>query len=58
MMEFLLPETDAGVLAQAVLAIVLLAAGFTFTRGHRDRRVFVWGLTVITVAGFGLRSLH
>lgn len=58
MMDFVLPATDAGVLGQASLAIVTVAAGFWFTRGHTDRRIFVWGVAILTAAGFGLRALH
>jgi len=58
MMELLLPETDAAVGLQAILAIIILTVGFRLTRSHPDWRVFWWGLLVITTAGFGLRALH
>jgi len=58
MMEFLLPETDAAVGLQAILAVIILVVGFRLTRSHPDWRVFVWGIAAITVAGFGLRALH
>ena len=57
-MELLLPTTDAGVGVQGALAAALLSVAFWMTRHRRDGRVFVWGIAVLSVAGFGLRALH
>lgn len=54
----LLPRTDAGVAAQAVIAAVTLAAALVATWGSPELRRFVTGVTVMTVAFFGLRAIH
>jgi hypothetical protein len=57
-MDVLLPRTDAGVAAQAIVAVVVLAAAFFAVRRNRELRQFVTGLAVMTLALFGLRALH
>lgn len=57
-MDVLLPRTDAGVAAQAAVALVVLTAAFFAVRRHRELRQFVTGLAVMTLALFGLRALH
>ena len=58
MLDLLLPRTDAGVAAQAAVAVVLFAALGYASRNHRDYRIFVIGLALMTVAFFGLRMVH
>lgn len=58
MIDVLLPRTDAGVAAQAALAVVVL--GFTLLRVRHDpdlRRLVV-GFSVLTAGWFALRALH
>lgn len=56
--ELLLPRTDAGVLAQALVAFPVLLGVLVVVRRDREVRLFVLGVLVMTVAFFGLRSLH
>lgn len=56
--DLLLPSTDAGVVVQAVLAAVILGSLWWSTRDHRDVRLFVAGLTILTLAAFGMRAVH
>ena len=58
LIDLLLPTTDAGVIAGGVLATGLIGFGIWHARAHRDRRIFIVGLAVLTIAGFGLRALH
>lgn len=59
MLDLVLPRTDAGVLVQAVIAVGVLGMLAWRTRGARQEvRLFVAGLAVLTVALFGLRTLH
>lgn len=58
MVDFLLPRTDAGVLAQVIGAVVLFAGLAIAVRRNRDLLVFVAGLTTITAAWFALRTVH
>ncbi len=58
MKDLLLPRTDAGVLAQAVVATLVYVGGFVVVRRHRELRTFVLGLATVTAAWFGLRALH
>jgi hypothetical protein len=57
-MDVLLPRTDAGVAAQAAVAVIVLAGAFFAVRRNRELRQFVTGLAVMTLAFFGLRALH
>jgi hypothetical protein len=56
--DLILPRTDAGVAAQAMIAAALYVAGLVLVRRHRELRIFIIGLATITAAGFGLRALH
>lgn len=58
MVDFLLPRTDAGVLAQVVGAVVIYGALAFAVRRNRDLLVFVAGLATITAAWFALRTVH
>jgi hypothetical protein len=58
MRDLLLPTTDAGVLAQAVLALLLFVTCFVLTRRDRDLRLLVLGGAVFTAGLFMLRAAH
>ncbi len=58
MKDLILPRTDAGVLAQAVIATLVDVGGFVVVRRHRELRTNVVGLATVTAAWFGLRALH
>ncbi len=58
MVEFLLPRTDGGALAQAIGAVVFFTGLGLAVRRHRDLLVFVTGLATITAAWFALRTVH
>lgn len=57
-MDVLLPRTDAGVATQAAVAVAVLATSFFAVRRNPELRRFVTGLTVMTLALFGLRAIH
>jgi hypothetical protein len=56
--ELLLPRTDAGALAQAVLTTVAATGALVAVRRNRDLQWFVGGLATLTFAWFALRTLH
>lgn len=56
--DLLMPTTDAGVLAQAITAIVLIAVLLLATRRQRALRVVVVGGGVLVVALMALRAAH
>lgn len=58
MLDLLLPRTDAGVAAQAVVAVVIFAVLGYASRNNRDYRILVIGLAMMTVAFFGVRMVH
>lgn len=58
MIELLLPRTDAGVLAQLIVAVVVFGALAVAVRRNRDLLVFVGGLATVTAAWFALRTVH
>jgi hypothetical protein len=63
MSELLLPRTDAGVLVQVVVALVLLVTALVVVttiadRHRREWLQFVSGLGMLTAGAFGLRMLH
>ena len=58
LVDLAVPRTDAGVLAQAVVAIVVLAAAGFVVRGDRELRTFVIGVATMTAAWFALRAVH
>lgn len=58
MIELLLPRTDAGAGAQAIVALLLFVVGLVAVRRNPDLRVFVLGLGTITAAWFALRTVH
>lgn len=58
MLDLLLPRTDAGVAFQAAVAVLVLLILGVAARRHPDYRILVAGLTVMTIALFGLRMIH
>jgi hypothetical protein len=56
MRDLLLPTTDAGVVAQADLALVVLVILFVLARRARDLRLLVVGTAVFTAGTFLLRA--
>lgn len=57
-MDLLLPRTDAGVLAQVIVATAVFA-GLTWRfRRNKDVRIFVIGLWVLTYGAMGVRAIH
>ena len=58
MVELLLPRTDAGAVAQAVVAAVATTGALVGVRRNRDLLWFVGGLATLTFAWFALRTLH
>ncbi len=58
MIELLLPRTDAGVVVQAVVAVVIIGLALWFARRRPDARLLVIGVAVLTAALFGLRAVH
>jgi hypothetical protein len=56
--ELLLPTTDAGVVVQAAIAVVMLIVALAVVRRDRALRIFVTGIGVMTAAWFALRTVH
>ena len=56
--SMLSPATDAGVGFQAITVVILTVAMLRLARRSKDMVMFILGLFVVTVALFGLRSLH
>lgn len=57
-MDFLLPRTDAGVVAQVIGAIVVFGAALALAWRRPELRILVIGLG-LTFFGFaGVRALH
>ena len=54
----LLPSTDAGVLLQAVPAIVLFGFLLVHFWKSPDARLLVIGIAIVTAGLFGLRAVH
>ena len=57
-LDLVLPETDRGVLLQALVVFPLLAVRIWFVRRDPDRRLLYVGLFVFMGALFALRTLH
>ncbi len=58
MIDLLLPRTDAGVLVQAVVALIIFVVALYAVRRDPDLRTFVIGMGTITAAWFALRTVH
>lgn len=56
--ELLLPRTDGGVYAQALVVFPALVVALVLVRRDRDRRLFVLGVLVMALALFGARAIH
>lgn len=58
MNELLFPRTDAGVLAQVVIVVLLWLVAAVALRRNRDLVWFASGLAMLAFAWFGLRAVH
>lgn len=58
MRELLLPETDAGVLVQVVVALAVIVAVLWRVRGDRDATWLVAGVGLVVLGLLGVRALH
>lgn len=58
MLDLLLPRTDGGAGAQALVAAIIYIPLLWTTRRNRDVLTFVLGLAVMTFAWFALRLVH
>lgn len=58
MQDLLQPRTDAGVLAQFVLLLLVTGVGVWFSRRQRDLLLLVLGLFVFAVGLFAMRAAH
>jgi len=58
MKELLLPRSDAGVLVQTVVAVIVLGLALVLVRRDRELRLLMIGLAVLTTAWFAVRSVH
>ncbi len=56
--EFLLPATDAGVLAQIGGLVAVTAVVLWLLRRQREVQILVIGIAVVLLAVMGLRTLH
>lgn len=56
--ELLWPTTDAGVLAQVVIVVLLVGVGLWRTWGVPELRLFVLGLGVFVLGLMALRASH
>jgi len=56
--EILLPRTDGGVYAQALIVFPVLVVALVLVRHDRDWRIFVLGILTMTLALFGARAMH
>ena len=56
--DLALPRTDAGALAQVVVALCLFVPALWLVRRDRELRSFVAGLGTLTFAWFALRTVH
>jgi len=58
LLDLFLPSTDAGVAFQFVVWILATATGLFLSRGYRDVRLLVIGLSTLTLAGMAIRAVH
>lgn len=58
MRDLLLPATDAGVIAQLVIVVVLWVAAVSALRNQAEWRLVAIGAGLITLALIGIRALH
>lgn len=58
MYDLLLPETDGGVIAQAIIFIVVVSLALRLVWHREEWRVFVIGVLVLGISLIGLRGVH
>lgn len=58
MLDALLPRTDAGVLAQFIVVIVVFALVIFALRRRPEWRTFVTGVGVLTLGLMAARAIH
>lgn len=59
LLDLALPETDRQVAIQWIVALVVWPVVLFAVRGtSHDVRLFVWGLALMNIALFGLRTVH
>lgn len=58
MIDLLLPATDAGVLAQVIVVLVVGVVTISLTRRNREWRLIAVGGTLLALGLLGLRALH
>lgn len=58
MRDVLLPRTDAGVLAQALVVFPVLIVVLIRVRHDHELRLFVLGVATLALAWFGIRAVH
>ncbi len=58
MLDFLLPRTDAGVVAQAIGALVVFVGALALAWRQPEFRVLVMGLGLTFFGFVGVRALH
>lgn len=58
LLDLALPSTDAGAIAQAVIALVILGTTYWFVRKQPEARTFVIGLAVLGLSLMALRAVH
>ncbi|MGH9207415.1 MAG: hypothetical protein ACRD1G_12785 [Acidimicrobiales bacterium] len=57
-MSLLLPRTDAAVLVELVVVIVVVGTALGFWWGRPDVRLLVIGIGLLLLGLMGLRALH
>jgi len=58
MLDALLPRTDAGVLAQFIAVMVVSALAIIAVRREPEWRIFVTGVSVLTLGLMAARAIH
>lgn len=58
MLDVLLPRTDAGVLAQFIVVIVVFALAIFALRRQPEWRLLVTGIGVLTLGLMAARAIH
>ena len=58
MTDLLLPATDAGVLVQVVVLVVVTTGALYLTRHHRDLRILVIGIALLIAGVMAVRAIH
>ena len=58
MLDALLPRTDAGVLAQFIAVMVVSALAIIAVRRQPEWRIFVTGVSVLTLGLMAARAIH